>query len=125
MPCGRRFKPDIPGSDPFGRRSKWLPSRCGSSPMDNPAFPRKDELVSLNGKVAIVTGAPKGIGLGCARVLGAAGAAIAAIDIDEAALQQAIQQLRANGVTAEAYRADVSSKEAVDNAIQAIGKRFE
>ena len=92
--------------------------------MSNAEFPKKGELTSLDGKVAIITGAAKGIGLGCARVLGAAGAAIAAIDIDEPALQQATQHLRDNRVSVEAYCANVSSKEAVDGAIQAIGVRF-
>ena len=92
--------------------------------MSNAEFPKKAELTSLDGKVAIITGAAKGIGLGCARVLGAAGAAIAAIDVDEPALQQATRHLRENGVIAEAYCANVSSKDAVDSAIQAIGVRF-
>src|SRR5258708_27200898 len=124
MPCGLRFKLVLPVSDQCGKRLNWLRSRCGSLPMSNTAFPQKGELASLDGKVAIITGAAKGIGLGCARVLGAAGAAIAAVDIDESALQQATQQLRENGVSAEPYCANVSSREAVDTAIQAIGGRF-
>jgi NAD(P)-dependent dehydrogenase (short-subunit alcohol dehydrogenase family) len=93
--------------------------------MNNNTFPRKGEPASLDGKIAIVTGAAKGIGFGCARVLGSAGATIAAIDVDEPALQSVVQHLRENGVTAEAYCADVSSTEAVDSAIQAIAARFE
>src|SRR5258708_34716173 len=124
MPYGLPFKLVLLASDLFGRRLNWPPSRCGSLHMSNTEFPQKGELTTLDGKVAIITGAAKGIGLGCARVLGASGAAIAAVDIDEPGLQKTGKHLRENGVTAEAYCANVSSKEAVDSAIQAIGGRF-
>ena len=75
-------------------------------------------------RVVVVTGAAKGIGLGCARVLGAAGAAIALWDIDEGALNSAAEQLRSQGIKAQPFIADVSQSSAVDAAIAAIAGEF-
>lgn len=75
-------------------------------------------------RVAVVTGAGAGIGLGCARVLGGAGAAIAVWDIDEAAANSAAEALRSGGVTAKAYTADVSQSSAVESTMAAIVRDF-
>ena len=45
---------------------------------------------SLAGQVAVVTGGAKGIGRGCARVMGRAGACIAVVDFDEAACEASV-----------------------------------
>ena len=76
------------------------------------------------GQVAVVTGAGAGIGLGCARVLGAAGAAVAIWDIDEAAANSAAEQLMSEGVEAKAYIADVSQASAVETIIADIVDAF-
>jgi len=78
----------------------------------------------LAGQVAVITGAGAGIGLGCARVLGAAGAAIAVWDIDEAAAESAVERLQAGGVEAKAYIADVSQASAVETTIADIVRAF-
>jgi NAD(P)-dependent dehydrogenase (short-subunit alcohol dehydrogenase family) len=78
----------------------------------------------LAGRVAVVTGGAKGIGLGCARVLAAAGAAIALWDMDEAALKRAAEQLRSQRLRARPFIADVSRSSAVDAAIAAIIRDF-
>lgn len=75
-------------------------------------------------RVAVVTGAGAGIGLGCARVLGAAGAAIAVWDIDEAAANCAARQLMSQGVEAKTYIADVSRAAAVETTIADIVRAF-
>ena len=74
----------------------------------------------LADRVAVITGAGAGIGLGCARVLGAAGAAIAVWDIDEAAAMSAAEGLHTDGIRAKAYIADVSQAPAVDATIAEI-----
>ena len=79
----------------------------------------------LADRVAVVTGGAKGIGFGCARMLGAAGAAIALWDIDEAALNSASRQLQSQGIQATPFIADVSqSSPAVDATIAAIVREF-
>ncbi|MDE2776411.1 MAG: SDR family NAD(P)-dependent oxidoreductase [Chloroflexota bacterium] len=78
----------------------------------------------MAGQVAVITGAGAGIGLGCARVLGAAGAAIAVWDIDEAAAESAVERLQAGGVEAKSYIADVSQASAVETTIADIVRAF-
>ncbi len=52
---------------------------------------------SLEGKLALVTGATRGIGLGAARALAQSGAAVILVGRDEAELQRAAEELRQSG----------------------------
>ena len=79
---------------------------------------------SVQGKVALITGAAKGIGWGCAQVLGMAGAAVALVDVDANGVESAAQQLRDHGVTATAYTANVSRSDDVNRAIDAVVERY-
>jgi 2-dehydro-3-deoxy-D-gluconate 5-dehydrogenase len=67
----------------------------------------------LSGKVAIVTGGNGGIGLGMARGLARAGAAIAVVGRNEAKSAAAVGELTAAGTKAIAVEADVTDKAAV------------
>ena len=67
----------------------------------------------LTGKVAIVTGGNGGIGLGMARGLAEAGAAIAVVGRNEAKSAAAVAELKQGGAKAIAVTADVTDKEAV------------
>ena len=60
------------------------------------------------GSVAVVTGGARGIGLGCAMSLAAKGFNLALVDVLEDELQEATGKLRATGVQAESFVADVS-----------------
>jgi NAD(P)-dependent dehydrogenase (short-subunit alcohol dehydrogenase family) len=53
------------------------------------------------GKVAFITGAANGAGLGQARVFGTAGCRLFLVDIREDALATALERLRAEGIEAE------------------------
>ncbi|MBX3000064.1 MAG: SDR family oxidoreductase [Caldilineaceae bacterium] len=81
-------------------------------------------LTSLHGSVALITGAAKGIGYGCARILGRAGAAIASVDTDAPALQQSIRSLRKEGIHADAFVADVGRADDVDATVNAVVAQF-
>ncbi len=76
----------------------------------------------LNGKVALVTGAARGIGFATARALIARGASVTVVDLDEDAARQAAAQLhdsRALGLAA-----DVTDRGALQRAVAATVERF-
>jgi 2-deoxy-D-gluconate 3-dehydrogenase len=73
----------------------------------------KTELFDLTGKVAIVTGGNGGIGLGMARGLAAAGAAVAIVGRNEAKSEAAAAELVQGGARAISVVTDVTDKDAV------------
>ena len=80
----------------------------------------------LSGKVAIVTGGNGGIGLGMARGLGEAGAAIAIVGRNEAKSKEAVADLRQRGAKAISIVADVTDPAAVaamvERALRELGR---
>ena len=81
---------------------------------------------SLEGKTAFVTGAASGIGLGIATALAQAGVKVMLCDIEKAALDKAVADLRATNADVEGVLADVSLKDnlqrAADETIARFGK---
>lgn len=73
----------------------------------------------LTGRVAFVTGAASGIGLGIATALAQAGVKVMLCDIEQAALDQALAGLKATNADVSAVRADVSLKDQLQAAAQA------
>jgi len=65
----------------------------------------------LDGKIAIVTGAGKGIGRGIALVFGSEGAKVLVVDVDEEWGDRTAGQVSAAGGEASFFRADVSREE--------------
>jgi NAD(P)-dependent dehydrogenase (short-subunit alcohol dehydrogenase family) len=78
----------------------------------------------MNQQVAIVTGGARGIGLGIATALGKAQRSVVLFDLDPAALQQATDALRADGIEALGIELDVTNSEAVSAAVQQVAERF-
>jgi len=66
---------------------------------------------SLMGKVAVVTGAGRGIGKGIAKVLAEKGASVLITDVLEENARQAVQEIREAGGKADYVIADVSEEE--------------
>ncbi|MDB5619047.1 glucose 1-dehydrogenase [Tardiphaga sp.] len=83
-----------------------------------------NQLFDLAGRVAIVTGGNGGIGLGMARGLAAAGAAIAIVGRNEAKSNAAVAELTQAGCRAIAISADVTDKVDVAAMIAQVFKAF-
>jgi NAD(P)-dependent dehydrogenase (short-subunit alcohol dehydrogenase family) len=83
------------------------------------------EAGQLAGRVALVTGASRGIGRATAEALAAAGASVAVhYRGSAAAAEELAGTLSANGTTARAYGADFSTDGAVDALVAAVTADF-
>jgi NAD(P)-dependent dehydrogenase (short-subunit alcohol dehydrogenase family) len=78
----------------------------------------------LAGKVAFVTGAASGIGLGIATAFAQAGAKVMLCDIEDAALARAVEELKATNADVEGFRADVSLKAELEAAAAATIAKY-
>lgn len=79
---------------------------------------------TLAGKVAVVTGAASGIGLGIATALAQEGAKVMLADIEAPALEEALAGLRRTNADVEGVIADVSLKEQLRASAEATLARF-
>ena len=79
---------------------------------------------ALEGKVALVMGASRGIGAEIARAYAAAGAGVVLAARDEQALSRVADEIEGAGGHAMAVRADVSSEDDVRAAVRAAVDEF-
>ena len=81
--------------------------------------------MSINGKVALITGAGQGIGRAIALRLGNDGADIAIVDLNKEKMEGVADEVRALGRKATIFKADVTSRDevfaAVDHAEKELG----
>ncbi|PJA46153.1 short-chain dehydrogenase [Candidatus Uhrbacteria bacterium CG_4_9_14_3_um_filter_50_9] len=80
--------------------------------------------MSFKNKVAIVTGAKQGIGLGIALAFAKEGCRVVVTDIDQKGAEKTAKRIEKLGVKAMAVACDVSKKEEVDLLMQQTIKRF-
>jgi 3-oxoacyl-[acyl-carrier protein] reductase len=73
-------------------------------------------------KVAVVTGAARGIGFAIAQRLAGDGHSIAIIDLNQQAINSAVEELQNQGHQAAGFVVDVSSEESVAEGLQEIRK---
>jgi 3-oxoacyl-[acyl-carrier protein] reductase len=74
--------------------------------------------MSMKGRVAIVTGAARGIGLAAAERLAVEGAAVLMVDYDVDEATRAAARLAARGLAVQPQKADVSNRVDVDTMVQ-------
>ena len=79
---------------------------------------------SLNGRIALVTGASQGIGRACAVALATAGATVVLAARNESKLAEVQAEIEAAGGTAAAFALDVASEESIKTAAKAILEKY-
>jgi NAD(P)-dependent dehydrogenase (short-subunit alcohol dehydrogenase family) len=84
----------------------------------------KSDPLNLTGKVAVISGAASGIGLGAAQLLSAYGAAVAMLDVNAAAGERERALIAAEGRVARFYECDVTSEKSCEKAIKSIDRDF-
>ncbi len=78
----------------------------------------------LQDRVALVTGAARGIGLAAARGLAEEGARVMLSDVDETVLREAAGDLRASGLRVQSIAADVSDPVSLGRAVAATASAW-
>jgi short-subunit dehydrogenase len=80
--------------------------------------------VNLRGKIALVTGGSRGLGLALAQELGEYGCDIALCARDEQELQEAAQKLRSMRIEVDVFPCDLSRAQEIEPLIQRVLARF-
>ena len=83
----------------------------------------QDKFISLEGKVAIITGAGQGIGLAIAQLYAKYGAAVAMVDVSDKCAEEA-GKIRELGAEAQAFKCDVTSEDGVKKTVEAVMQAF-
>ncbi len=82
------------------------------------------KLLDLSGKVALVTGGSRGLGLQMAEALGEMGARVALTARKAAELDAAVKHLASQGVEAMAIPVDLGRRENIPGVVDAVAARF-
>ena len=80
--------------------------------------------MKLEGKVAIVTGGARGIGLCICEALAQEGARLAVVDILQETAEEAAEGFRARGIESQAFAADVANVEDVGRMVSEVVEAF-
>ena len=81
-------------------------------------------MLDLSGRVALVTGGSRGLGLQIAEALGEMGASVAISARKSDELDHAIGRLKQQNITAQSFVADIGKREAIAPFAEAVLKKF-
>jgi 3-oxoacyl-[acyl-carrier protein] reductase len=81
--------------------------------------------VDLSGKVALITGAASGIGRAETKLFAAAGARIAAVDMDVKGLRDVVGEVEASGGTVIGLEADLTNLDQIKHVVQRTLQHFD
>ena len=81
-------------------------------------------MFSLAGKIALVTGAARGIGMAIAEKLAENGASVSMADINEAQLSETVQRFQEKGLKVIGVRIDVGDNESIQQAVASTADAF-
>ena len=81
-------------------------------------------MTTLDGDIALVTGASRGIGQAIARELGRRGAIVVATATTEAGAEAIGRDLRESGIEGRGLRLDVTDSASVDAAVKTVTQEF-
>ena len=70
--------------------------------------------LGIAGKVALVTGGSRGLGLACAERLGQEGCRVVIAARDPERIQRAVDKMRDEGIQAQGFSADIATKVGID-----------
>jgi len=82
------------------------------------------QFCDLSGKIAIVTGARRGMGRTHALILAKAGAKVAVSDISQEECEKVVEEIKSAGGEAIAIKCDISNKSEVDEMMKKTVERF-
>ena len=78
----------------------------------------------FEGKVVLVTGAARGIGLGISKAFAAEGASLALNDLSEEHLRLALSELLARSPSSRSYVADITKRDRVRAMVESVARDF-
>jgi 3-oxoacyl-[acyl-carrier protein] reductase len=80
--------------------------------------------VRLKNKVAVITGAARGIGQATALKFAAEGARVVVCDIDAAGIEAVVEEIRRSGGDAIGFEVDVTDRASIDRMVQGVMERY-
>jgi NAD(P)-dependent dehydrogenase (short-subunit alcohol dehydrogenase family) len=84
---------------------------------------RARQAIDLDGRVALVTGGSRGLGLLIARELGRQGADVVLLARDQVELERAVRKLREEGIDASFVVSDLTDGDAAERAVETVVSR--